>query len=316
MWKHPSDSTTVTDMSIYKNSNCTVMKIPENKGTVNCYEIWDSMILYYYTLQNWNFSAAAPRSATDLSLHYCYCGGGILSGDDLHERPLTKGDYIIDCKYSADKRITSTDGTYIGITVICDVDKLNDYFAEFFADQEFDCCMREPYIAKNGKFTSKKVERLVTNTLALFCRCYNHLDYKLLKLKTAEIFCRIYDLQKDADIQSAQYIPKQKINQMAAVKTYLENHMDTQITLAEISNQHHMSVSSLKTSFKAVYGMPVYTYLRKLRLESAENMLLQTNQSVIEIANKVGYSNASKFAVAFKEQFGVSPSDIRKNASY
>lgn len=302
----------ITDPNAHRTPHCTVIKIPENKGRIDRYEILDSIILYHYKIHNCNFSKSAPRIAADTSLHYCYSGNGILSNDNSQKNSISNGDYIIDCKNHACQRITSIDGTYIGVTVICDINRLNQYFSEFFADQDFDCYIREPYISKDGKFTSKKVENLVVDALAAFCRCYNSVDYKFMKLKTAEVFCRMYDIQKTAIEQGVQYMPRQKVNQMIVVKEYLEKHFDSSITLTDIANQHQISISTLKTSFKAVFGMPVYAYLRKIRLEKAEKMLLETRQSVTDIANKVGYSNTSKFSIAFKEYFGASPTDIRK----
>ena len=61
----------------------------------------------------------------------------------------------------------------------------------------------------------------------------------------------------------------------------------------------------MKECFKSVYGQPVNTYMRSLRMDRAALLLRQEPQaSVTEIAGRVGYDSASKFAAAFKDTKG------------
>lgn len=68
-----------------------------------------------------------------------------------------------------------------------------------------------------------------------------------------------------------------------------------------------MNENKLKSLFKQVHGKTAFTYLREMRMELAAKLLKQDRMSVIEIANEVGYSNASHFARAFKEQYQLLP---------
>ena len=47
-------------------------------------------------------------------------------------------------------------------------------------------------------------------------------------------------------------------------------------------------------------------------MQVARNLLMEKASTVKEVANLLGYENASKFAGAFKEQFGVQPSSLIK----
>ena len=67
---------------------------------------------------------------------------------------------------------------------------------------------------------------------------------------------------------------------------------------------------------KSIHAAPVsYThlYLRTYRLQVAQKLLLETELSVTEIANKIGYENPNKFTSAFKETYGSSPTEFRKS---
>jgi YesN/AraC family two-component response regulator len=50
-----------------------------------------------------------------------------------------------------------------------------------------------------------------------------------------------------------------------------------------------------------------------LRIETAKNMLIETDLSIDDIINKIGFSNKSGFYKKFLEATGMMPSDFRKN---
>ena len=54
-----------------------------------------------------------------------------------------------------------------------------------------------------------------------------------------------------------------------------------------------------------------YAYLKHYRMNSAAVQLRESNESINQIALSLGYSNASKFARAFRDVFGVLPKDYR-----
>ena len=84
------------------------------------------------------------------------------------------------------------------------------------------------------------------------------------------------------------------------------------ITIAEMSNALHVSPTQLKSSFRNVYGMPVYSYAKAHRMKAASRLLLDTDDPVLEIAGRFGYENGSKFAHAFRTVIGVTPTEYRK----
>ena len=92
---------------------------------------------------------------------------------------------------------------------------------------------------------------------------------------------------------------------------YLTANMDERITLDEVSSYFEISSTKIKNAFKQVYGIPFYAFLKAHKMESAAYMLEHTEESVIEIASKHGYENASKFASAFKSAKGLSPVKYR-----
>ena len=73
-----------------------------------------------------------------------------------------------------------------------------------------------------------------------------------------------------------------------------------------------VGTTALKTSFKTVYGVPIYQYQKDLRLQKAQRLLRETTLPVSDVAAEVGYANPAKFSSAFKKRFGVSPTEYKK----
>lgn len=83
-------------------------------------------------------------------------------------------------------------------------------------------------------------------------------------------------------------------------------------TIEELSKQYLMNTTTLKSVFKAVYGMPIASYMKEYRMKSASNMLLQEDKSISEIAAAVGYKSQSKFTSAFRDIFQILPTAYQK----
>ena len=94
--------------------------------------------------------------------------------------------------------------------------------------------------------------------------------------------------------------------------SYMLEHMDKKITISEISEKMHVSQTQLKNSFRSYYGESVYKHIRSRKMQQAASLLAEGQLSVMEIAGMYGYENCSKFAAAFRGEYGVSPSSYRK----
>jgi AraC-like DNA-binding protein len=80
--------------------------------------------------------------------------------------------------------------------------------------------------------------------------------------------------------------------------------------ISYLSRISAMSATKLKTDFKKLYGMPIYEYYQKNRMQRAKLLLLEGKHSIKEVGIKVGYSNLSHFAGSFKKEFGLLPSEM------
>ena len=110
------------------------------------------------------------------------------------------------------------------------------------------------------------------------------------------------------------YLYKEQAECVQQVHQYLVEHLDSRVTQAELAQRYHISLTSLKGAFKQVYGLPINTYLRRCRVQHAEQLLFTTDLSILEIAQRVGYDSPSRFAAMFKREKGITPAGMPPRA--
>lgn len=102
---------------------------------------------------------------------------------------------------------------------------------------------------------------------------------------------------------------------LAAAARILQSRCHEEHSIAQLSRSVHLNEFKLKRGFRERFGTTVFGFLRQQRMERARALLQDGNRSVIEVANAVGYSNPSHFARAFKEAFGLNPSELLADAA-
>jgi AraC-like DNA-binding protein len=80
--------------------------------------------------------------------------------------------------------------------------------------------------------------------------------------------------------------------------------------LAEIAD---MSVPNFFRCFRRVTGSTPINFLRRVRINQAKRRLIESTDSIKEVAEQVGYSDQFYFSRDFKHHTGMSPSDFRKH---
>lgn len=96
------------------------------------------------------------------------------------------------------------------------------------------------------------------------------------------------------------------------IHEYLLENLADRVTIEDLSKQFLMNPTTLKKAFKDVYGMSLAAHMKQHRMEHAAILLLETNDSIAQIASAVGYESQSRFTTAFKETYDMLPSVYRK----
>ncbi len=84
-------------------------------------------------------------------------------------------------------------------------------------------------------------------------------------------------------------------------------------TLKDMAESSLLSESAFTQRFKKQVGMTPGNYVRHWRMQTAALMLRDTQESMAEIADNIGYESEAAFRKAFRSHFDVSPGKYRRN---
>lgn len=96
---------------------------------------------------------------------------------------------------------------------------------------------------------------------------------------------------------------------------YIESHFEGDITLDNVANAAGLSKFHLLRAFGTYTGQSVMRYVRARRLSEAAKRLVTENCAILDVALGAGYGSHEAFTRAFREQFGMSPDQLRKTHS-
>ncbi len=92
----------------------------------------------------------------------------------------------------------------------------------------------------------------------------------------------------------------------------LENSLQRQVSLAELTELTSMSVSTLNRTFKEATGYSPIEYHLRIRIKKASEILCNSGLNITEIAYRTGFEDSNYFSRQFKKIMGVSPLEFRK----
>lgn len=118
----------------------------------------------------------------------------------------------------------------------------------------------------------------------------------------------VYSHKKEYSI----YLSNNDLKTLAEVKNTLEIEFVNPPTIKELSKGYLINQQKLTVGFKETYNMTIYNYIKRLRMDKAVELLQNAELLIVEIARLVGYHGDGHFQKNFKEAYGITPSQMRK----
>lgn len=144
---------------------------------------------------------------------------------------------------------------------------------------------------------------------------------KIMELQSVSMFSEdiylpasriIFDIIMDM----VEYGERKSTNQhddfAALIQLKLNQSITKSITIADIANELYRSTNDVIYRFKKKYGITPYAYLIDRRINTAKELLTNTNTSVKEIADYLCFFSEYHFSNTFKKKVGVSPSEFKR----
>ena len=100
--------------------------------------------------------------------------------------------------------------------------------------------------------------------------------------------------------------------QIIKIQEWLQGNYSTDINISSVALRFGLSSRSLNRRFRSAANTTPRQYLQELRINHAKELLKQSNLAVSEVADQVGYSDASHFTGLFKKLNSVTPNEYRR----
>lgn len=115
---------------------------------------------------------------------------------------------------------------------------------------------------------------------------------------------------------SDQRCQEEYVQRIHKVQDYLETHIDTNLSIEELSNAAGFSKYHFSRIFQGMLQEPLAHYVNRIRMERALFLLAhRADKNMTEIAYDLGFSDSAVFSRTFKNYFGISPREYRKEYS-
>jgi len=108
------------------------------------------------------------------------------------------------------------------------------------------------------------------------------------------------------------YNPPSHHERLNDVKRYIREHIDQPLDREVLAAVAGFSIPHFHRIFTAEIGESAASYIRRVRLERAGRKLRMGAVDITEVALAAGYDTHAAFGRAFKQQFGLSPSEFRQ----
>jgi len=101
--------------------------------------------------------------------------------------------------------------------------------------------------------------------------------------------------------------------QCASVKRYIDLHFKEALTLEQLAEDAHMNKYYLSHAFKREYGISPINYMITKRIEESKYLLAETDLSMSQIAQLLGFSSLSYFSQVFRRTQATTPMEFRQS---
>lgn len=113
---------------------------------------------------------------------------------------------------------------------------------------------------------------------------------------------------------AARHVGSETSRRIAEVIQTIESAPQAMYRLEDLARHAHLSLSQFKARFKAEAGVPPRQFILRTKVEAAEKRLVESRDSVLQIALDFGFPSSQYFATVFKRITGLTPQEARSRS--
>ena len=282
--------------------------------SISRHKVFDGIDLMFLDVKQETIQFYAKSHTKTFAINHCEEGRiecKFTSGEYLYMGP---GDMSLGWHISSNYQHENYFPTKLfkGVVLLVDVEKAQPILDTLVTETRIDLTQLANRFCEQSEFGMMMEEtESVRQIFSSLYKVPDQIKGHYFKLKVIEIFLLLSIISTTNHEKRSSY-RKQQVDIVKAVNEYISTQFMKRITIDSLSDLFDIPTSTLKRCFKGVYGTTIHHYLKECRINAAKHLLQESDQSILEIANAVGYENGSKFTSAFKEATGVTPSAYRK----
>jgi two-component system response regulator YesN len=140
---------------------------------------------------------------------------------------------------------------------------------------------------------------------------YGVVDYLLKPVNPSDVL-RLVREAVTVPLLAAELTERQERLVIEQIRKWIHDHLHEDMTLLDLSQRFHYSVSYISMLFKKEIGTGFQEYLLDCRMQRAKHLLLDPALRISDIAQQVGYTNPKAFSISFRKACGIPPTEYRE----
>lgn len=265
--------------------------------------------------------AKIPEMYTSFPLHWhnemeivLVKEGSLEINIDLEIFQAHEGDIVIlkPCTLHGFKQLEKYKATYH--TILFQMSILNNNISDACAVKYFNPFLENRYAYPKVISGNEAGREEIRECLENLIHCYQEKKefFELdIKSKLFHLFHLMftYSFEKNNTVSG---VRSDTVYHVKLILDYISEHYAETITIEELAEMLHFSQQYFMRFFKKYTGMTCLDYINDYRLNTAAKLLLETNDSISEIAAEVGLGNVSYFNRLFKRKYEITPREYRR----
>lgn len=281
-------------------------------GNITIYDVFPGVQLAYYNAHIEHLEVEAYMEGDLIEIHHCREGRIEQEFDDEFFY-LMPGDLSVVMRARMAKAYHFPLRHYHGISIGIDISAISGAFIQLLEESNIRPVEVIRKLRADRRCFIIRAEKYIKHVISELYTVPDSIREGYMKVKIVELLLVLSGVDVYQNQQPASALPRDHVNLAHQAAAYLSEHMSRHITIPELSRKFGVSDTHLKTVFRGVYGVPVFTYIRIQKMQMAAYQLIHTDKTVAEIADEFGYANAGKFSAAFSAVMEETPRDYRRN---
>lgn len=185
--------------------------------------------------------------------------------------------------------------------------------------------LSDSFLSKHGFTNDLKLKELIddnlvlpiTNEVLIILETIEQLNFIgtariiYLKAKVFELLAIQVSNYKKGIYKPKAHYGTNTFKKLFSLKKRIDENLNINFSVEMLSKEMGINKTNLNREFLRVFGLTIYEYSIEQKIKKAKLLLLNTDVPIYQIAEEIGYKNATHFSAAFKRQEGMTPKQFK-----